>query len=82
MNKITKKELEEYNKEILEKAKNFKLKPKDFHNLYDLFWMVNSPESNVADTLKLNNMDKWFYDFTARIERILFDEDFALSPKK
>ena len=78
MRDITKKELEEYDQEVREKAKKFKLNPEDFHNLYDLFWMVNSSELDIAETLKLNKMDKWFQNFTARVERILFDEDFAL----
>ena len=78
---IQKHPYEEYDKEVREKAKKFKLKPIDFHNLYDLFWMVNSPGSDVADTLKLNKMDKWFHNFTARVERILFDEDLALDFK-
>ena len=82
MGELTKKELEEYDREIREKAKKFKLKPEDFHNLYDLFWMVNSPEPKVMDILKLNKMDKWFSNFTARVERVLFDEDFALDLKK
>ena len=81
MKQITKKELDEYDREVMEKAKKFKLKPEDFHNLYDLFWMVTS-EKGVTDILKLNKMDKWFYNFTARIERIIFDEDFALDLKK
>ena len=81
MKGITKKELKEYDKEVREKIKKFKLKPEDFHKQYDLFWMVTS-ESDVMDTLKLNKMDKWFYNFTARVERILFDEDFALELKK
>lgn len=79
---ITKKELEEYDKEVKEKIKKFKLKPIDLHNLYDLFWMVNSSGSDVADTLKLNKMDKWFHNFTARVERVLFDEDLALDFKE
>lgn len=77
MKGITKKELKEYDREVMKKAKKFKLKPEDFHNLYDLFWMVDS--TDVMDTLKLNNMDKWFINFTARVERVLFDEDFALN---
>jgi len=81
MKRITKIELKEYDKEVREKAKNFKLTPEDFHNFYDLFWMVTS-ESDVMDTLKLNKMDKWFHNFTARVERILFEEDFALKIKK
>jgi hypothetical protein len=43
--------------------------------------MVTS-ESDVMDTLKLNKMDKWFHNFTARVERILFDEDFALEVRR
>ena len=58
MRDITKKELEEYDQEVREKAKKFKLNPEDFHNLYDLFWMVNSSELDIAETLKLNKMDK------------------------
>ena len=81
MKGITKKELEEYDKDVREKSKRFKLKPEDFHNLYDLFWIVTS-ESDIIDTLKLNKMDKWFHNFTVKVERILFDEDFALDFKK
>lgn len=77
---ITKKEMKDYDKEVKEKLKKFKLKPIDMHNLYDLFWIVTS-DSDVADTLKLNKIDKWFYNFTARVERILFKEDFALNVK-
>lgn len=78
---LTKKDLAEYDKEIRKKAKKFKIKPEDFHNLYDLFWITDGFK-DVTDTLKINNMDKWFYNFTARVERVLFSEDFALELKK
>lgn len=78
---LTKKDLAEYDKEVRKKAKKFKLKPEDFHNLYDLFWMTGGFKE-VEDTLKINNMDKWFYNFTARVKRVLFNKDFALELKR
>jgi len=77
--KITKKELNEYNKEVRKRGKGFKLKPIDFHNLYDLFWMTNK---DLWENLKLNKMDEWFHNFAYRVERVLFTEDFALEKLK
>ena len=79
VSKITKKEMREYDAQVRKRAKKFKLKPPDFHNLYDLYWMA---DKNLWEVLKLNKMDDWFRDFTYRIERILFTEDFAIEKSK
>ena len=48
--------MQRYNNQVRKRAKKFKLKPKDAHNLYDLYWMANSPSKtkvDLIDTLKL-----------------------------
>ena len=79
MNEITKKELREYDKQVKKRAKKFKLKSEDAHNLYDLYFMS---DKNLHKTLRINKMDKWFYNFTRRIERIVQSQNIAFDKKK
>lgn len=78
-NKITKRELKNYAQQVRKRAKKFKLKSKDAHNLYDLYWMTSN---DVWKTLKLNKMDKWFYNFTKKIELVVQGENIAFTKKK
>lgn len=58
-------------------AKDFKLSVTDMHNLYDLFYMITTPEElgiNLMETLKLNKMDKWFNNFFNRLDDICLRE--------
>ena len=82
--KISKKEMKEYDNQVKRRAKKFRLKSKDAHNLYDLYWMANSPfetKKGLRQTLKLNKMDKWFYNFTRRIEKIVQGKNIALTKR-
>ena len=72
--KISKKEMKEYSKQVKKRAKKFKLKSEDAHNLYDLYFMV---DESLIKTLKLNKMDKWFYNFAKRIEKIVQGKNIA-----
>lgn len=66
--------LEEYKKYLKKEAKNFRLTQEDLSNLTDLGMMI--PAWFVKDVLKLNKLDKWFWDFFQRIEDItLIEED-------
>ena len=75
----TRKESIEYKKQVRKRAKKFKLKSEDAHNLYDLYWMTSK---NTFETLKLNKMDKWFYNFIKRIERIVQGKNIAFEKRK
>ena len=37
---------------------------------------------DLIETLKINKMDKWFHNFTYRIEKVLFTKDHALEKIK
>ena len=74
---ITKKEMLEYDGEVRKRAKKFKLTPRDFHNLFDLYWMSDH-DKDLWKILKINKMDRWFHNFTHRVERILFNRPYAL----
>ena len=56
---------------IDQKAKKFRLTEQDFHNLYDLLYMINWKDYL---NLKLNKMDKWLDNFFVRIEKIVVPE--------
>jgi len=43
----------------------FELTNEDLHNLFDYFMMTDLIP--ISDTLKLNNMDKWYDDFITRL---------------
>ena len=77
--KITKKEMLEYDRQVRKRGKKFKPTPTDFHNLYDLFWMANK---DLMETLRINKMDKWFRNFTYRVEKVLFTKNLALNKVK
>jgi len=82
---MTKEEMQIYKNQVRQIAHKFKVKPKDAHNLYDLYWMANSPSKtkvDLIDTLKINKMDKWFYNFTKRIEKIVLGYNLAFGKKK
>jgi hypothetical protein len=69
--------LGKYRKYLDKEAEKFKLTREDLSNLYDLFYMAdNPPELNIdfKETLKLNKMDKWFYNFHRRIEDVVIPE--------
>jgi len=76
--KFTKKEQIEYHKQVKRRAAKFKLKVEDAHNLYDLYWMANK---DLRETLKLNKMDRWFYNFTKRIEIIVQGKNIAFNKR-
>jgi hypothetical protein len=57
----------EYKKFLDEAGKNFKLTALDLHNLTDLFFMV-TPQ--IDETLKMNKMDKWFLQFSHRLQSV------------
>lgn len=61
-----------YNKHLIKEAKKFRLTPEDLSNLTDLGMMI--PAWFVKDVLKPNKMDKWFWDFFGRIEKITLKE--------
>lgn len=64
----------DYKKYLESVAKKFRLTVEDLRNLFDLFFIVDAPpeiEMDLKKTLKLNKMDKWFYDFQGRIEDII-----------
>lgn len=80
--KFTKKELVKYGIQVKNRSKKFKLKSEDAHNLYDLYWMVNSPskqKKGLTKTLKINRMDKWFYNFTKKIEKVVLGKNIAFN---
>ena len=84
-NLMKKEEMQRYEDQVRKRAQKFKLKSKDAHNLYDLYWMTNSPSKtkvDLIDTLKINKMDKWFYNFTKRIEKIVLGYNLAFGKKK
>ena len=69
--------LEKYKKYLGIEAEKFRLTAEDLGNLFDLFFMVDTPKEIQQDfkgTLKLNKMDKWFYDFHRRVEEIVIPE--------
>jgi len=73
----TKKEIEKYRRYLEREGKKFKLTQEDLSNLYDLFYMVDSPSELSIDfrkTLKMNKMNDWFDDFHLRIEKIVIPE--------
>ena len=75
--KFSKESIEKYKKYLDEEASKFKLTGEDLGNLFDLHFMVDTPEEVHQDffgTLKLNNMDKWFKDFFGRIQKIVIWE--------
>ena len=51
--------------------KELKLTEKDKHNLYDLMHMIGS---EYDETLKLNGMYDWFYNFFDRMEKVVVPE--------
>jgi len=57
--------MKEYNKQVEDDTKRFKLTAEDLHNLYDLFCIVD--DGALEDTLKLNKMDKWFFKFQGKV---------------
>ena len=74
---MNKKHLAKWWKEQEELAKDFKVSARDLHNLFDLFFMVDSPAHfpmDFQETLKLNKMDKWFNKFHNRVEEVCLKE--------
>ncbi len=65
------KELKEYKKQLKKEGEKIVLTPEDLHNLYDMMYMV---DNDMMETLKLNNMNKWFMKFQNKIERIVIPE--------
>lgn len=58
-------------------ASEFRLSMEDIHNLYDLFYMITTPQEigiNLKETLKLNKMDKWFDKLFNKLDKICMDE--------
>jgi len=76
MNKEEQK-LKEYEKYLKEEAKKFRLTDEDLGNLYDCMWIMDTPpeiQQDFRETLKINNMDKWFHDLRDRLERVVVPE--------
>ncbi len=67
----TKEEIEEYEKLLEKKGKEIILTSEDLHNLYDMMYMI---DDDMMETLKLNNMEKWFMKFHKKIEKIVIPE--------
>jgi len=68
------KNLKKYEKYLKKEAEKFKLTDEDLENLYDLMFIVDIPKEINQDfkkTLKINNMDEWFYDLRNRLEKIV-----------
>ena len=71
MRRPTKKQMEKWMKNQEEKAKEFKLKAKDIHNLYDLFYMTNWMD---YETVKLNGLKRWHNKFFDRLDKFCITE--------
>lgn len=85
LTKEQKKSLDKYLKYIDKEAKNFKLTSTDLSNLYDLFYMMDTPKQihvDLKSTLKINNMLKWYYEFHKRIEKIVVPELYTKEKKR
>ena len=54
-------------------AAQFKLSMEDLHNLLDIYYIVD--DQQLYHTLRINHLDKWFYKFFNRIEKICFREE-------
>ena len=70
-------ELRKYKEYLKIESKKFKLTEEDLGNLYDLFFIIDTPKEINQDfmgTLKLNHLDKWFHNFHERIEKIVIPE--------
>jgi len=70
--------LEKYKKYLKEEAKKFRLTDEDLGNLYDCMWMMDTPKEinqDFKETLKINKMDKWFYDLRNRLEKVVVPEN-------
>jgi len=63
--------LKKYLEHLKEESKKFILTSEDLGNLFDLSSMIGN---DVYETLKLNNMDKWFDNFFQKIEKIILPE--------
>ena len=63
--------MKEYKKQLKKEGEKIVLTPEDLHNLYDMMYMV---DNDMMETLKLNNMNKWFMKFQNKIERIVIPE--------
>ena len=63
--------MEKYERMLKRKAKEFVITSEDLSNLTDLFYMIND---DTCQTLKINNMQKWFHKFQEKVERITIPE--------
>lgn len=72
----TKKEMKIWLKDQEQLAREFRLSVTDIHNLYDLFYMISPGgiQMDLQETLKLNKMDKWFYNLFERLDDICLNE--------
>jgi len=69
--------IKRYEEYLKVEAEKFRLTDEDLSNLYDCMRMMDTPKEINQDfrgTLKLNKIDKWFYDLRNRIERIVIPE--------
>ena len=78
---MNKKEFDKWmlNQKVL--ADNFKLSPLDIHNLYDIFWIIDTPweiqkkmQIDFRKTLKINGLLKWYREFFMKLDEICLDE--------
>jgi len=69
---MNKKKHSEYKKHLETEAGKFRLTPEDLSNLTDLGLMI--PAWFIKCVLKPNKIDKWFWKFFDKIERITLSE--------
>lgn len=68
---MTKLTTKQYERKLNKTAKEFRLTALDLSNLYDLMDMADCPDEihiSMRRTIKLNKMDKWFYEFKDKLE--------------
>lgn len=68
------KEMKEYIAYLKKQADKFRLTHTDLTNLFDLLMIADTPseiDMDIKETIKLNKLDKWFYEFKNKIENIV-----------
>ncbi len=69
-------------------AKKFKLSVEDIHNIYDIFWIIDTPfeiqkkmKIDFRKTLKMNGLLKWYRNFFQRLDDICLEEERSVKNK-
>jgi hypothetical protein len=71
-----KKQINRFLKECEERGKKVKITGEDWNNLYDLLEMASTPKEipiDLADTIRLNKMDKWVFEFLGKVEDVVIE---------